>query len=112
MKIERYTHTLRAASAVCRAFTSAAFACQSTASTRWQSLPFGSSIPSGQGRWVCFVVVVVVDVDGGGVVLVDCSVVVVRLTGGGPPQPASNTVPAISAMPTTRLKRNVVSIIA
>jgi len=70
------------------------------------------STPSGQGRCVCCVVVVVVDVTGAGVVVVVCSVVVVRLTvGGGAAQLASTAVPAISAVPTARPKRDGLSII-
>ena len=56
-------------------------------------------------------VVVVVDTAGRGIVVV-CSVVLVRVvTGDGPPQPASIAVPAISAMPNARPKRDVLMFI-
>jgi hypothetical protein len=59
-----------------------------------------------QGRWVC-VVVVVDETTGGGCVVVVCSVTVVRVTGGGLPQPASTAVPATNAIPIASPKRDV-----
>jgi hypothetical protein len=58
------------------------------------------------------VVVVVVVVGGGaGVVIVDCSEEEEVRLSGSEPQPASIAVPAISATPTARRKRDVVAII-
>jgi hypothetical protein len=56
-------------------------------------------------------VVVVVATTGAGVVVVVCSVVDVRVTVGGAPQPANTAVPASIATPTARLKRDVVFVI-
>jgi len=69
--------------------------------------------PQGHGRCICwFVVVVVMDEDGAGiVVLVRSEDEVVVLLVGAEPQPANMAMPAMSATPTTRRKRNVVSII-
>lgn len=58
------------------------------------------------GCWVTCVVVVVVETAGRGVVVVDCSVVVVRVTGGSA-QPASVAVPASKARLSARVKRDV-----
>jgi hypothetical protein len=52
-------------------------------------------------------VVVVVEAGTAGVVTVDCSDVVVVLTGAGPPQPANTAAPAISATPAVSRKRDV-----
>ena len=55
---------------------------------------------------------VVVDTSGGGVVVVVCWVVLVRVTvDGDEAQPLSTAVPAIIATPTARLKRDVVLVI-
>jgi hypothetical protein len=57
------------------------------------------------------VVVVVVDVVGAiGIVVVDCSVVVVLVTFSGPPQPATKAMPVASAMPIRNLRPNFVSV--
>ena len=50
--------------------------------------------------------VVVVETTGRGIVVVDCSVVVVRVTGGSE-QPASAVVPASKARLSARVKRDV-----
>jgi hypothetical protein len=56
--------------------------------------------------------VVVVETSGGGVVVVVCSEVLVRVTvGGDAAQPASRAVPAIIATPIAEPKYNVVLVI-
>jgi hypothetical protein len=69
-------------------------------------------LSSSYGWVVCCVVLLVVETIGRGVVVVVCSVELLRVTAGGDPaQPASTAVPAIIATPTARLKRDVVLVI-
>jgi hypothetical protein len=56
------------------------------------------------------VVVVVVEVGATGIVLVDCSVVVVLVDLSELPQPANVTVPATSAMPISSLRPDFMSV--